>query len=497
MRPIVRAAIPAAVFAALVATAFTGSWFRDEFYYLACSRRLAWGYVDHPPLSVVILWLVRHTLGESLLALRVVSALASAAVVWLTGNIARRLGAGAFGEALAMTAAAVAPVMLAFGTFYSMNVFDILFWALAARVTIDVIDDPADRRWIALGVVLGLGLLNKASVLWLGAGLGAGLLLTPARRLLLTRGPWLAGAVAAIFLAPHVWWQVQHGWPTAEFIREASRGKMLTNTPLSFVSDQILNMHPLTLPVWGAGLVALLLDQRLRRWRVLGIAFLAVTVILVVNRTSRSAYLTPAYPMLLAAGGVWWESHMQRPALRVLCLVVLALGGLATLPLAVPLLPVDTYVRYSAALGMKPSTDERNELGRLPQFFADRQGWDRLVSDVARAWNQLTPEERGRAIVMTGNYGEAGAIERLGGDMVAASGHNNYWLWGPGSRSGDPMIVLTRSRENLEKEFTSVEQAGETDCGDCMPYENHLPIFICRGLKQPLTAVWPRVKHFS
>jgi hypothetical protein len=497
MRPIVRAAIPAAVFAALVATAFTGSWFRDEFYYLACSRRLAWGYVDHPPLSVVILWLVRHTLGESLLALRVVSALASAAVVWLTGNIARRLGAGAFGEALAMTAAAVAPVMLAFGTFYSMNVFDILFWALAARVTIDVIDDPADRRWIALGVVLGLGLLNKASVLWLGAGLGAGLLLTPARCLLLTRGPWLAGAVAAIFLAPHVWWQVQHGWPTAEFIREASRGKMLTNTPLSFVSDQILNMHPLTLPVWGAGLVALLLDQRLRRWRVLGIAFLAVTVILVVNRTSRSAYLTPAYPMLLAAGGVWWESHMQRPALRVLCLVVLALGGLATLPLAVPLLPVDTYVRYSAALGMKPSTDERNELGRLPQFFADRQGWDRLVSDVARAWNQLTPEERGRAIVMTGNYGEAGAIERLGGDMVAASGHNNYWLWGPGSRSGDPMIVLTRSRENLEKEFTSVEQAGETDCGDCMPYENHLPIFICRGLKQPLTAVWPRVKHFS
>jgi hypothetical protein len=497
MRPIVRAAIPAAVFAALVATAFTGSWFRDEFYYLACSRRLAWGYVDHPPLSVAILWLVRHTLGESLLALRVVSALASAAVVWLTGNIARRLGAGAFGEALAMTAAAVAPVMLAFGTFYSMNVFDILFWALAARVTIDVIDDPADRRWIALGVVLGLGLLNKASVLWLGAGLGAGLLLTPARRLLLTRGPWLAGAVAAIFLAPHVWWQVQHGWPTAEFIREASRGKMLTNTPLSFVSDQILNMHPLTLPVWGAGLVALLLDQRLRRWRVLGIAFLAVTVILVVNRTSRSAYLTPAYPMLLAAGGVWWESHMQRPALRVLCLVVLALGGLATLPLAVPLLPVDTYVRYSAALGMKPSTDEKNELGRLPQFYADRQGWDRLVSDVARAWNQLTPEERGRAIVVTGNYGEAGAIERLGGDMVAASGHNNYWLWGPGSRTGDPMIVLTRSRESLEKVFTSVEQAGETDCGDCMPYENHLPIFICRGLKEPLTAVWPRVKHFS
>ena len=182
MRPAARVAITTAVFLVLFATAFTGSWFRDEFYYLACSRRMAWGYVDHPPLCVAILWLVRHTLGDSLVALRFIAALFTAASVWLTGSISRRLGAGAFGEALAMVAAAVAPAMLAVGTFYSMNVFDLFFWTLAVRLTIDVVDRPADRGWVVLGVVLGLGLLNKISVLWLGAGIAGGLLLTPRAR---------------------------------------------------------------------------------------------------------------------------------------------------------------------------------------------------------------------------------------------------------------------------------------------------------------------------
>jgi 4-amino-4-deoxy-L-arabinose transferase-like glycosyltransferase len=184
-----RLVLPIGVFAVLGATAFTGGYFRDELYYLACTRRLAWGYVDHPPLCVAVLWVVRQVAGESLVALRLTAALAAGAAVWLTGSIARRFGAGAFGELLAMAGAATAPVLLAFGSFYSMNVFDVLLWTATALVVIDVTDRPDNKRWLLLGVILGLGLLNKMSVLWLGAGLGAGLLLTPERRLLLTRGP--------------------------------------------------------------------------------------------------------------------------------------------------------------------------------------------------------------------------------------------------------------------------------------------------------------------
>jgi hypothetical protein len=497
MRPAARLAIPAAVFALLIGAAAGDGFFRDEFYYLACTHRLAWGYVDHPPLCVFVLWIVRLLFGDSLMVLRIAAAVGASAVVWLTGSIARRLGAGAFGELLAMTAAAVAPAFLAVGTFYSMNVLDVLLWTLAARVLIDVLDAPTDRRWLVLGLVLGLGLLNKISVLWLGAGLAAGLVLTPARRLVLTRGPWLAAAVAGLLFLPHVLWQTAHGWPTLEFIRTASATKMQTNTPGAFLRDQVMNMNPLTLPLWLGGVEAFLLARRFRPYRTLGVAFLVVTLILILNRTSRSGYLLPAYPMLFAAGGALWESRVRRPAVRWAAIAVLAISGALLAPLAVPILDTDAYVRYSAALGVAPGTEERHDLGRLPQFFADRQGWPVFVDDVVSAWNRLTPDEQRDGAVFAGNYGEAGAIERLAPGIPVLSGHNTYWFWGPGGVTGRALVVLTRDDERLRTLFAEVEQVGSTSCGDCMPYERGLGIFVCRGLRAPLSRLWPEVKHFD
>jgi len=274
---------------------------------------------------------------------------------------------------------------------------------------------------------------------------------------------------------------------------------MQTNTPWSFLADQVMNLHPLTLPIWGAGLVALLFVRRFARYRLMGIAFVTVAAILIANRTSRSAYLLPAYPMLFAAGSAWWASHVRRAPARATVIVLLLVAGAITIPLAVPLLPVDTYVRYSGLLGIAPGTEERHEVGRLPQFFADRQGWDRLVAQIAAAWDRLTPEERSKAAVFVGNYGEAGAIELLGRDrqIAALSSHNNYWFWGPGRYTGDVLVVVTRARDRLEERFASVEQVGQTSCGDCMPYEDGVPIFICRGIRTPLRELWPALKHFD
>ncbi len=492
--------IPLAVCVLLVASAAGDHYFRDEFYYLACSRRMAWGYVDQPPLSIAVLWVLRHVAGESLLTLRVAAAAVAAATVWITGRVAARLGGGTFAQALSMTAVAVAPVLLAIGSFYSMNVFEPFLWTLAALLLLETVERPTLANWIVLGAVLGLGLENKISVLWLGGGIAAGLLLTRARRLLLTPGPWIAGAIALAIFAPHVIWQASHGWPTREFIANASRDKMQVKAPLQFVLEQIQNMQPLTLPIWLAGLGALLFSRRLERGRPLGIAFLAVAVILILNRTSRAEYLAPAFPMLLAAGGVALEAVLQRPIGRAAVLALLVAGGAASVPIAIPILPVDIYVRYSRALGVAPGTEERNALARLPQFFADREGWDRFVDQISAVYDRLSPAERASAAVFTGNYGEAGAIEQLGKSrgLVAISGHNNYWLWGPAGRTGDVLIVLSRSRARLEERFTSVELAGETDCGDCMPYENHQPIFICRGLKPPpLAEQWTGLKHYN
>ncbi|MEZ5294094.1 MAG: glycosyltransferase family 39 protein [Vicinamibacterales bacterium] len=495
---VARAIVPAFVVALLLISAAGDHYFRDEFYYLACTRRLAWGYVDHPPLSVAMLWAVRQVAGESLLVLRLVAALALAATVWLTGRIARRLGAGGFGEALAMVAIAVAPAFLATGTFYSMNVFDVLLWTAALRLLIDLVDGAPLGRWAVFGALLGLGLLNKISVLWLGAGIGVALL-TTARPVLRTPGPYLAAAIAGVLFLPHLLWQVANAWPTLEFIEGASRQKMLGKTPWAFMGEQVMNMHPMALAVWGVGLVGLLSAPRLRRYRALAVVYLTAAVILMANSTSRSGYLLPAYPPLIAAGAVMWESWLRQPAWRTAALVVLVLAGAATAPLAVPILPVDRYVRYSASLGIQPSTEEKKDVGRLPQFFADRQGWERFVGQVAAAWDRLTPEERRSAAVLTGNYGEAGAIETLGASrgITAISGHNSYWLWGPAGRTGDVLIVLSTRQERLERLFASVELAGRTECGDCMPYENGLGVYVCRGPRRPLSDVWPDLKHYD
>jgi hypothetical protein len=494
-----RIIVPGVVVALLLATALNDHYFRDEFYYLACSRRLAWGYVDQPPLSIAILWLVRHVAGTSLIALRVVAALTLAAAILVTGSIARRLGGGALAAGLAMTTLAIAPIVLAIGSFYSMNVFDLLIWTVAIRVFIDCLEAPRTDRWIALGVMLGLGLLNKISILWLGAGFGAALLLTPSRRHLLTRGPYLAALIAAVMFLPHVLWQAAHAWPTLEFIRNAGAVKMQVTAPLSFLAAEITSMHPIALPIWAIGLAALLVHPRLRRYRALAIVFLTVACILILNRTSRAEYLTPAFPPLVAAGAVLIEWSVRARVWRGAIVAAVVICGALTVPLAVPILPTGTYVRYARALGVTPSTEERKEVARLPQFFADRQGWDALVDQVTAAWHQLTPSERAHAAVLTGNYGEAGAIELLRTDprMIAISGHNNYWLWGPMGSTGNALVVLSRNGERLRSIFTSVQPVGETHCGDCMPYENGLPIYLCRGLRIPMTEFWMRVKHFE
>jgi 4-amino-4-deoxy-L-arabinose transferase-like glycosyltransferase len=494
-----RLIVPAVVVAVLLLTSTVDHYFRDEFYYLACSRHMAWGYVDQPPLSVAILWLVRHVAGESLFALRLVAALSLAFSVWMTGGIARRLGAGEFGALLAMTTMAIAPEFLAIASFYSMNVFDVLLWTASLRVFIEILDSGTTRTWAVFGALLGLGLLNKISVLWLGAGIGAALTLTPARRWLRTPGPYAAGGIAAVLFLPHVLWQFANGWPTLEFIRNASAEKMLSKTPWGFLAEQVVNLHPITVLAWGGGLLALLAHPHLRRYRALAIVYVTVAIILMLNSTSRSGYLLPTYPVLIAAGGVLWERWLAGPALRVTALIVLVAAGVSAVPLAVPILPTDMYVRYSRMIGVAPSTEEKKDVGRLPQFFADRQGWDAFVDQVASAWNQLTPVERSAAAVLAGNYGEAGAVDELGAarGLVAISGHNNYWLWGPMGHTGDVLIVLSRNGDRLQQRFESVQLVGRTDCGDCMPYENGIGIYICRRPRQRVADVWPRLKHYD
>ncbi len=474
--------------------------FRDELYYLACADHLAWGYVDQPPLSIFLLAAVRAIAGDSLFALRLVPAIAGAAVVLLTGLLARELGGGRFAIALAAVGALVSGANLSSSSIWSMNVFDLLLVAVAFWLLTRLIRTENPWYWIALGVTLGLGLLNKVGVLWVGLGIFAGIVATRERRWLATPWPWVAGGISALLFLPYVLWNVANDWAHLEFIDSAVTGKYSGLSVWTFLSGQVLHQNPTTLPLWLGGLGWLLFASDGRRFRLLGIVWVTACVVLIANGHSKAGYLASTYAMLFAAGGVAWEAILPKRAVARGAAIAMVASGIALAPFATPMLPVDAYVRYAQALGVDPGTDEGHELAELPQFYADMFGWQAKAAAVAEVYHALPAADREKAAIFADNYGRSGAIDYFADEYGlpgAVGSHNNYWIWGPGEATVEVVIVLGGEMEDLERRFESVELAGVATCRYCIPYERDLPIHVCRGLRLEMAELWPLTKHYD
>jgi len=265
--------------------------------------------------------------------------------------------------------------------------------------------------------------------------------------------------------------------------------------------EQLLQSGPVTALLWVTGLIFLLTTRAGRPWRLFAWAYLAITAVM-LSTNAKPYYLAPAYTVLFAAGGLAaerWTSGRASWAVRVTIAVLMIAGGAVAAPFAKGVLPIETFVEYADALGMTPGTDEHQQLGRLPQFYADMHGWRELAGHVAEVYHALPPADQPKACIFGQDYGQAGAIDVFGpalGLPHAISGHNSYFLWGPRGCTGEVLIVIDDDRETLERLFQSVEQGGIHTCTDCMPYENNLPIMVARRLRMPMTALWPRVKKF-
>ncbi len=477
-------------------------FFRDELYFIACGQRLAWGYVDQPTLIALVARVSSALAGDALVLFRLPAALAHAGLVLLTAQLARALGGARPAALMAGLAVALAPVLLVGGHLLTMNSFEPLLWTGAALLLVRLLQSPAAplRLWLALGAVVGVGLLNKYSMAFWTVALVVGLLATPQRTLLRSRGFLAALGLALLLVLPNVCWQWSRGFPMLELLRAGQAGKNAPFAVGSFLGQQLLLLGPATAPLWLAGLAALLAWRPLRPYRALGVGFLVTLALMLVLR-AKGYYLAPAYPLLLAAGGCFAEVALPRRA-RAGVLALLGVAGLALAPLGIPVLPVDTYVRYQSALGVEPPRDENHEFNPLSQHFADQFGWPELVDAVAQAVAQLPPEERARAGVYVQNYGEAGALEWLGrerGLPPVLSGHNTYFLWGPRGVTGEVVLVVGEDDEaELRELFREVTLVGRVPrVANAMPYEQALPIHLCRGLKVPLGELGPRVKNYN
>jgi hypothetical protein len=477
-------------------------YFRDELYYIACGRHLALGYVDQPPLSILILRLSEALLGNSLFAIRLLPALAGGTTVALTGAIARELGGRGWAIALGCAATLSALFYLAVGNFFSMNAFEPLFWMGCVYLFVLIINGGSPILWLWFGALLGLGLENKHSTAFFAVGIFVALLLTSERRHFAQKWIWLGGLIAFAIALPNILWQAQHHWPTYELLSNiAHSNKNVALSPVQFIAQQFVFLNPGTLPLWLAGLFWLFGSRDGRRYCALGIIYL-VTLAEFVVLHGKSYYLAPAYPMLFAAGGVAVErifAARLRWIKPVFLGAIIAMGALCA-PLVLPILPPDKLVAYMRTIHMEPPRTETSHTEALPQIFADQFGWEQMVGSVAHVYHHLRPEDEKRAAIFCQNYGEAGAIDFFGpklGLPSAISGHQNYFLWGPRDWTGEVVLVLDTDDEDERKLFASVQDLGQIVSSPwAMPFERRNHIFLCRDLKVSVQEFWPRIKKW-
>jgi Dolichyl-phosphate-mannose-protein mannosyltransferase len=473
-------------------------FFRDELYYLACGQHLAWGYVDQPPLVAVVAWLARHLFGDSIVGIRLFPVLAGAAIVALTGYLAGELGGERCAQFLAALTILFAPAYLAFDGFLSMNAFEPLFWLVCAWLIVRIVKGGSPRLWVAFGIVAGIGLENKHTMLAFGFALVVGLLLNGQGRLLGSRWAWIGAAIALLIFLPNLLWEAHHGWPQIEVVRNAQQFKNVAVSPWRFLGEQVLFLEPLALPVWLGGLIWLLAARDAKPVRFLAFAYLIVLGI-VMAFGEKTYYPLPAYPMLAAAGGVALERvgrlMMQRIGAAVSVLIVA--GGIAGLPLAVPILPIGTLLAYSQALPFARVQAERDATVPLSQLYADMLPWQNIAQGVAAVYQALPADERSGCAILAGNYGEAGAIDYYGpaiGLPKAISGHNSYFDWGPRNFTGSCVIIFGERATQFTQYFDDVRSAGTISNPGAMPIEQSIEVYVCRKPHVPLPQLWPNFK---
>lgn len=478
-------------------------YFRDELYYLACADHLDWGYVDHPPFSVWLLYLGRSLLGDDLFSLRLIPAVAGALNVLFTGLLIREMGGGVRAATLGCIAVIAAPIHLAMNGYYSMNALDLMLWTLSVWILLRTLKHNRWRYWLTLGLILGIGLLNKISFLWLGVGLLVGLLLTKHRKTLLTPKPYAAGALALLLFLPYVIWNTAYDFPHLEFMENALNFKYNSLNRIDFLMGQLLLSNPLSLVLWGLGLFFFIGWKSGRSYLIIGVIFLSVFLILIANSSSKAEYLGAAYPMIFAGGAVMLEYLTQTVSRRwiagVYAVLLLGVAGFVA-PMALPVLPVERFVAYQSLVGLAPPNSENKELSELPQFFADMHGWEEMAQTVSQVYQSLSESEQKHAVVFAENYGEAGAMDFFRSKYPlppVVSPHNSYWLWGYGETPIEVVLIIGGDKADHLRSCLSVESVATFSAPYVMPYENNHQIWVGREMIRSFEEIWRESKNYN
>jgi len=475
-------ALAAAVAVLLIALAGAYGYHRDELYFLIAGRHLAWAYPDQGPLTPLIAHAMDLLAPGSLTVLRVPSALMSGLTVLMSALIARELGGNRRAQVIAASCTAVASVTLFVGHLLSTTTLDLLAWATVTWLIARIQRTREGHLWLLVGLIAGIALLNKPLIAFLLAGLGVGLLVAGPRELL--RSPWLWGGLllAVAVWSPWLLWQGQHHWPQLKVSSTIAAGGSGSSQPRwALVPFQFLLVSPVLAPIWVAGLLALFARERLKRHRSFAVAWVFLALVFLATG-GKPYYLAGMFPVLLAAGAIETDAWLAHGARRREALLwsMVALSGLVSVLLALPVLPA-----RDAALANSTNSD-----------VGETIGWPELVREVAAVYRRAPRA----AVIFTGNYGEAGAVDRYGpalGLPGAYSGHNGFGYWGPPKVPPGPVVAVGANVREL-REFEGCRVAARIENTARIDNdERHEPIYLCTKPVAPWAAVWPHLRHLG
>ena len=468
----------------------------DELYFLDAAARPAWGYVDLPPL---LPWLLRVLELDSLAALRATAAGIGAAATLVGVDLCRILGGGPVAAWSVALVLLFAPGFLSVQSIMTMNVLDQLWWLAAFWLATRHLQTRAPRYMLGLGLVLGLGVLTKLSILALCAALPVAWL-TWDRSVFRAASTWAAAGLAVAVVAPFLAWQVSNDWPFLQFVTAyngATPNALVLRYPLL---GMILTMNPVYALFWGPGSVYALLSKD-RVLRVLGTAAW-LCLALFIFAGVKFYFAVPVFGLFTVAGALFWQQVLapRNRALQTL-LIVTALSGILAVPGAVPVLS-DTQLAQAARFlrdgeqgypGSEPA-----DLERYFPHFAEMHGWPELLQLTAEAWESLSPAQRQGAVLVASHYGQAGALNQLDRAQrlpEARGRHMNYHLWSLGVPMDKGLFVGFQADE-LRPLYAEVQELGRLDCSACMARERNLRIHYVAGPRLPATEIRDALKRY-
>jgi hypothetical protein len=483
-----------------LATSNNYGFFRDELYFIEAGKHLDFGYVDFPAFIALLAASTHFLLGDSLVAYHISPALAGMFVVLLTGLIARELGGGRFAQCLASIASLVAPTFLGIDSLFTMNAFDELWWVLASYLLVVVLKRERPRLWLLFGLVIGLGLLTKITMLTFGFALFLGLLLSSRRTCLLNKWLWLAAAIAFAFLLPYILWEIAHGWTSIDYWQNYSTNIDHLN-PLQFIYEQIVNMNPFTVLIWLAGIKYYLFKPEGKPYKVFGYAYIILFVIFMVTH-AKFYFLSPAYPVLFAGGALLVEQFLSTRRwywIRTGYISLLVVSGVIFSLLFMPILSPAFYMQVTRGENIAEPFSQPTA-PQLPQPLADRFGWENMAAMVAHIYHRLPAAQQNVACIFASNYGEAGAMDYYAHKYQlppVVSGHLNYFLWGPGTCTGEVVISVGVPYASLTPFFAKVVPSGTLFCPYCAVVERNMTMYVAYQAKEPIKDIWPSVKDYA